>query len=79
MTSMEKKSPDADAPVSAAEQTGADSGRSADFGIDTTAKSTGEAIRAFRAVGRSNADIAAELIASAENLDDDEPMAFMRP
>jgi len=38
-----------------------------------------EAIRAFRSVGRSNADIAAELTASAENLDDDEPMAFMRP
>jgi hypothetical protein len=38
-----------------------------------------EAISAFRSVGRSNADIAAELTASAENLDDDEPMAFMRP
>jgi hypothetical protein len=38
-----------------------------------------EAIRLFRQAGRSNADIAAELTASAENLDDDEPMAFMRP
>ena len=38
-----------------------------------------EAINAFRSVGRSNSDIAAELTASAENLDDDEPMAFMRP
>jgi hypothetical protein len=38
-----------------------------------------EAIRAFRLAGRSNPDIAAELVASAENLDDDEPMAFMRP
>ena len=38
-----------------------------------------EAIRLFRSAGRSNADIASELIASAENLDDDEPMAFMRP
>ena len=47
MTSMEKKTPDADAPASAAEQAGPASGRSADFGIDTTAKSTGEAIRAY--------------------------------
>lgn len=39
----------------------------------------GEAIRLFRSAGRSNADIASELTASAENLDDDEPMAFMRP
>lgn len=38
-----------------------------------------EAVRLFRSAGRSNADIAAELTASAENLDDDEPMAFMRP
>jgi hypothetical protein len=38
-----------------------------------------EAIRLFRKAGRSNADIASELMASAENLDDDEPMAFMRP
>lgn len=38
-----------------------------------------EAIRLFRKAGRSNADIASELTASAENLDDDEPMAFMRP
>lgn len=38
-----------------------------------------EAIRLFRSAGRSNGDIASELIASAENLDDDEPMAFMRP
>lgn len=38
-----------------------------------------EAIRLFRSAGRSNPDIAAELTASAENLDDDEPMAFMRP
>ena len=47
MTSMEKKTPDADAAASAAEQAGPASGRSADFGIDTTAKSTGEAIRAY--------------------------------
>jgi D-xylose transport system permease protein len=47
MTSMEKKTPDTDAPASAAEQAGPASGRSADFGIDTTAKSTGEAIRAY--------------------------------
>jgi D-xylose transport system permease protein len=47
MTSMEKKSPDAAATASAAEQAGPASGRSADFGIDTTAKSTGEAIRAY--------------------------------
>ena len=38
-----------------------------------------EAVRLFRGAGRSNADIAAELAATAENLDDDEPMAFMRP
>jgi len=47
MTSMEKKSPDADAAPSAAEQAGPAAGRSADFGIDTTAKTTGEAIRAY--------------------------------
>ena len=47
MTSTEKKSPDADAAASAAEQAGPASGRSADFGIDTTAKTTGEAIRAY--------------------------------
>ena len=47
MTSMEKKNPDADAPASAAEQAGPASPRSADFGIDTTAKSTSEAIRAY--------------------------------
>src|SRR5690242_17036779 len=45
MTSMEKKTPDA--PAGAAEQAGPASGRSADFGIDTTAKSTSEAIRAY--------------------------------
>ena len=45
MTSMEKKSPDA--PAGAAEQADPASPRSADFGIDTTAKSTGEAIRAY--------------------------------
>jgi len=45
MTSMEKKTPDA--PAGAAEQAGPASGRSADFGIDTTAKTTGEAIRAY--------------------------------
>src|SRR3954469_12788437 len=47
MTSMEKKTPDAEAPASAAEQAGPASGRSSDFGIDTTAKTTGEAIRAY--------------------------------
>lgn len=37
-----------------------------------------EAIRLFRE-GRSIADIADELNAAADNLDDDEPLAFMRP
>jgi hypothetical protein len=37
-----------------------------------------EAIRLFK-VSRSNDDIAAELIAAADNLDDDSPFAFMRP
>ena len=46
MTSMEK-TPHADRRGETAEQAGADCGRSADFGIDTTAKSTGEAIRAY--------------------------------
>src|SRR6187399_463466 len=45
MTSMEKKTPDA--PAGAGEQAGPAAGRSADFGIDTTAKTTGEAIRAY--------------------------------
>src|SRR6478672_6678490 len=45
MTSMEKKTPDA--PAGAGEQVGPAAGRSADFGIDTTAKSTSEAIRAY--------------------------------
>ena len=38
-----------------------------------------EAIRLFKAGGRSNDDIAAELTAAAENLDDDSPLVFMRP
>ena len=38
-----------------------------------------EAVRIFKQEGRPSADIAAELIATAENLDDDEPQAFMRP
>ena len=46
MTSMEK-TPRPDAPESAAERDAPGSGRSADFGIDTTAKTTGEAIRAY--------------------------------
>ena len=37
-----------------------------------------EAIRLFKN-GRSNDDIAAELTAAAENLDDDTPLVFMRP
>jgi hypothetical protein len=37
-----------------------------------------EAIRLFK-LGRSNDDIAAELAAAAENLDDDSPLVFMRP
>ncbi len=37
-----------------------------------------EAIRLFK-VGRSNDDIAAELAAAADNLDDDSPLVFMRP
>lgn len=37
-----------------------------------------EAIRLFKH-GRSNDDIAAELTAAADNLDDDTPLAFMRP
>jgi hypothetical protein len=37
-----------------------------------------EAIRLFKR-SRPDDDIAAELIAAAENLDDDSPMAFMRP
>jgi nucleoside diphosphate kinase len=39
----------------------------------------GEAVRVFKQEGRPLADIAAELVATAENLDDDEPQAFMRP
>ncbi len=37
-----------------------------------------EAIRLFK-VGRSNDDVAAELVAAADNLDDDSPLIFMRP
>jgi hypothetical protein len=37
-----------------------------------------EAIRLFRE-GRPIDDIAAELNAAADNLDEDEPLAFMRP
>lgn len=37
-----------------------------------------EAIRLFKH-GRSNEDIAAELVAAADNLDDDNPLVFMRP
>jgi hypothetical protein len=37
-----------------------------------------EAIRLFKH-GRSNDDIAAELVAAADNLDDDSPLVFMRP
>jgi hypothetical protein len=37
-----------------------------------------EAIRLFKH-GRSNDDIAAELTAAADNLDDDTPLVFMRP
>ena len=37
-----------------------------------------EAIRLFKQ-GRTNEDIAAELVAAADNLDDDSPLVFMRP
>ena len=37
-----------------------------------------EAIRLFK-LDRSNGDIAAELTAAADNLDDDSPLVFMRP
>jgi hypothetical protein len=37
-----------------------------------------EAIRLFKR-DRPNDDIAAELIAAADNLDDDSPLVFMRP
>ena len=37
-----------------------------------------EAIRIFR-LERSNDDIAAELSAAADNLDEDAPLAFIRP
>ena len=37
-----------------------------------------EAIRLFKQ-GRSNDDIAAELTAAADNLDEDTPFVFMRP
>jgi len=37
-----------------------------------------EAIRLFRQ-GRPIEDIAAELTAAADNLDEDEPLAFIRP
>ena len=37
-----------------------------------------EAIRLFKRE-RSNDDIAAELTAAADNLDEDAPLAFMRP
>ncbi|HEX2886453.1 hypothetical protein [Vineibacter terrae] len=38
-----------------------------------------EAVRIFKQEGRPLADIAAELIATAENLDEDEAIGFMRP
>jgi len=38
-----------------------------------------EAVRIFKQQGRPLPDIAAELIATAENLDEDEPLAFIRP
>jgi len=37
-----------------------------------------EAIRLFKQ-GRCNEDIAAELVAAADNLDDESPLVFMRP
>lgn len=37
-----------------------------------------EAIRLFKRT-RGNDDIAAELVAAADNLDDDSPLVFMRP
>ncbi len=37
-----------------------------------------EAIRIFKR-GRPNSDIAAELAAAADNLDDDSPLIFIRP
>lgn len=38
-----------------------------------------EAVRLFKEGGRPLGDIAAELISTAENLDEDEAIAFMRP
>ncbi len=37
-----------------------------------------EAIRLFK-TSRPNDDVAAELMAAADNLDDDSPLVFMRP
>jgi hypothetical protein len=37
------------------------------------------AIDIFKRSGRPLADIRAELVATSENLEDDEPIAFMRP
>jgi hypothetical protein len=37
------------------------------------------AVDLFKSSGRSLDDIKAELIATADNIDDDAPIAFMRP
>lgn len=49
------------------------------IGPDVVARSLlSEAIRLFKQE-RSNEDIAAELTAAADNLDDDNPLIFIRP
>lgn len=49
------------------------------IGTDVVARCLlSEAIRLFR-LGRSNDDIAAELAAAADNLDEDAPLSFIRP
>lgn len=52
------KTADAEAPTSAAERAGPASTRSADFGIDTTAKTTGEAVQDYLR-GLRNGDLGA--------------------
>ncbi len=53
--------------------------RSASIDSDVVARCLlSEAIRLFRQ-GRPIEDIAAELNAAADNLDEDEPLAFIRP
>jgi hypothetical protein len=50
------------------------------IGADVVARNlVYEAVRLFKAGGRSIEDIAAELTSTAENLDEDEAIGFMRP